>query len=101
MFPPKIKEFVDNLRQRTYNGALIWKYDDNLSAVRTFNDDFGVTLKYSFNEIMEVGEFTLLYLSYAEGKEYRFYTNFNSFDSYESARLLYEAAQSSNLKLPF
>lgn len=101
MFPPKIREFVDNLRQRTYNGSLTWIYDDNLSAVKTSTKDFEATLKYSFNEIMEVGEFTFLYLDYSEGKEYRFYTNFNSFESYESARLLYEAAQSSNLKLPF
>lgn len=101
MFPPKIMKFVDELRQRTNQGNIVWNYDDNANTVMSSNPQFSITLRYSFSDVIECGEFTLFYYDSGDGKEYRFYTNSNFIESYENARMLYEAAQSSGLKLPF
>lgn len=100
MFPPKIRSFVNTLIDKTNRGEIKWVYDDDNAAVRTSQPGFSVYLRYSFNDIDEVGEFVLFYFDDAENKEYRFYTN-QKWDDYETARFLFESAQSSNLKLPF
>ena len=100
MFPPKIRSFVNTLIAKTNRGELKWLYDDDNATVRTSQDGFSIYLRYSFNDVQEVGEFVLFYFDDKENKEYRFYTNQN-WDDYDSARILFESAQSSGLNLPF
>lgn len=100
MFPPKIVNFVRNLIVETDNGHLSWFYDDNLAEVTTKNSNFTVVLQYSFNQLLEVGQFTLSYHNADENKEYRFHTT-QEYSDYELARRLYDSAQSSRISLPF
>lgn len=100
MFPPKIKDFVVELISRTENGGFSWIYDDNNASVWLQTNDFSVSLRYSFNENEECGEFVLFYYNSADQKEYRFYTN-QTWNDYDLARRLYDSAQSSGLSLPF
>ena len=100
MFPPKIKGFAVELINRTESGEFSWIYDDDNANVQLQTDRFTVSLRYSFNDIQEYGEFVLFYFDSIDQKEYRFYTN-QTWDDYEVARRLYETAQSSGLSLPF
>lgn len=100
MFPEKIKEFAIALIRKTEVGEFSWIYDDDNSYVNLQTNEFSITLKYSFNDIEEYGEFVLFYFDLVANKEYRFYTN-QTWKDYEVARRLYEVAQSSGLKLPF
>lgn len=100
MFPPKIHTFILNLIRETENGELTWVYDDEDSVVSTSGRGFSVTLRYSFNQIEELGEFSLRYYNESEGKEYRFYTN-QQYNDYDTARRLFDTAQSSGIDLPF
>ncbi|KPZ66254.1 hypothetical protein AN394_04180 [Pseudoalteromonas sp. P1-26] len=100
MFPPKIKDFVVNLREKTEKGEFSWVYDDDNASVDLQTNLFTVSLRYSFNQIEEVGEFVLFYFDAREQKEYRFYTN-QTWNDYDYARKLYDSAQSSGLNLPF
>jgi len=100
MFPEKIKQFARELTNRTEDGQYSWVYDDENACAYLQDNSFSVTLRYSFNDLQECGEFVLLYFDPRENKEYRFYTNQN-FNDYEVARRLYESAQSSGLRLPF
>lgn len=100
MFPSKIHEFVQHLIVQTENGQLIWHYDDENSVVSTKGTGFSISLIYSFNQIEEVGEFSMRYYSEQDGKEYRFYTN-QTYNDYDIARRLFDTAQSSGISLPF
>lgn len=100
MFPPKIKDFIVELIKRTESGEFSWIYDDDNSNVQLQADRFTVSLRYSFNSIEEYGEFVLFYFDSNEQKEYRFYTN-QTWNDYDVARRLFDAAQSSGLSLPF
>lgn len=100
MFPPKIKYFVIELAKKTESGEFFWIYDDDNSSVQLQTNQFTVLLRYSFNGIEEYGEFVLFYYDAINQKEYRFYTN-QSWDDYDIARRLFDAAQSSGLSLPF
>lgn len=100
MFPPRIKEFARELIEKTNAGDISWEYDDNSSSVYLSSNDFAVTLRYSFSQIEECGEFVLLYYDLVEQKEYRFYTN-QTWNDYDVARRLFESAQSSGMRLPF
>lgn len=100
MLPEKIRNFVLELTKRTENGQLSWVYDDETESVFLQEPQFNVTLRYSFNELEECGEFVLLYFDHTRGKDYRFYTN-QRFTDYDSVRRLFDSAQSSGLNLPF
>jgi hypothetical protein len=100
MFPPKINEFVRNLISQTEGGSLSWDYDDENSIVETKGRGFQVSLRYSFNQIEEIGEFSMRYYDLQDNKEYRFYTN-QEYKDYDLARRLFDTAQSSGLSLPF
>ena len=100
MFPPKIVNFVSNLITETDRGSLSWSYDDELAEVRTKNNNFTIVMQYSFNQLLEVGQFTLYYYNADENKEYRFHTT-QEYNDYDLARRLYDTAQSSCMKLPF
>jgi hypothetical protein len=100
MFPQKIEEFVVALGRKTSQGEISWLYDDNNAIVQTTTPGINVTLRYSFNEIKEVGEFVLFYRDEADNKEYRFYTS-QEWSDYNNARLLFDIAQSSGIRLPF
>jgi len=100
MFPKKIEEFVVTLGRKTTQGEISWQYDDNNATVKTTTPGVNVTLRYSFNEIKEVGEFVLYYFDENVNKEYRFYTS-QEWNDYDNARMLFDIAQSSGIKLPF
>ncbi len=100
MFPKKIDDFVMALTKKTSAGELSWKYDDNRALVETATSTFSASLRYAFSDINEMGEFVLVYCDKADNKEYRFYTN-QEYADYEHARVLYDVAKSSELKLPF
>ena len=100
MFPPKIKDFVVELTNRTEGGEFSWIYDDDNSNVLLQTDRFTVSLTYSFNGTEEYGEFVLFYFDTHNQKEYRFYTN-QMWNDYDVARRLFDVAQSSGLSLPF
>ena len=100
MFPAKIRDFVKTLINKTNQGQIKWTYDDDHSTVHTSQDLFTATLRYSFNDVEEVGEFVFFYFDSNENREYRFYTN-QKWEDYDLARILFEAAQSSGLTLPF
>jgi len=100
MFPEKIKDFLITLIQKTEGGEFTWIYDDDNSSVNLQTNEFSATLKYTFNNNEEYGEFVLFYFDLIANKEYRFYTN-QTWKDYEIARRLYEVAQSSGLNLPF
>ncbi|WKW32528.1 hypothetical protein [Pseudomonas viridiflava] len=100
MFPPKINEFVRSLISQTESGLLSWDYDDENSIVHTEGRGFSVSLTYSFNQIEEIGEFSMRYYSAQDQKEYRFYTN-QEYKDYDIARRLFDTAQSSGISLPF
>jgi hypothetical protein len=100
MFPEKIKQFAIELTNRTECGQFSWIYDDENASAYLQDINFSITLRYSFNEYDECGEFVMTYFDVKENKEYRFYTN-QRFVDYDVARRLYESAQSSGLRLPF
>lgn len=100
MFPPKIVDFVRNLIAETEKGSLSWSYDDDRAEVRAEDKSFTVVVKYSFNQLLEVGQFVLVYYNRSEDKEYRFHTT-QEYNDYELARRLYDTAQSSCMQLPF
>ncbi|WP_445946933.1 hypothetical protein [Shewanella sp.] len=100
MFPPKIKDFVVSLIRKTENGEFSWIYDDDNSSVDLQTKQFTASLRYSFNQIEEYGEFVLFYCDSQDQKEYRFYTN-QTWNDYDTARRLFDSAQSSGLSLPF
>lgn len=100
MFPPKIVDFVRNLITETERGSLSWSYDDELAEVRAKNNAFTISMQYTFNQLLEVGQFTLYYYSVDENKEYRFHTT-QEYNDYDLARRLYDTAQSSCMTLPF
>lgn len=100
MFPDKINHFVSELLRKTEQGSLKWLYDDENSSVQVQTQEFTFSLRYNFNQIEEVGEFVIIYFSAADGKEYRFYTN-QTWNDYDLARRLFDAAQASGLQLPF
>lgn len=100
MFPEKIRNFVIELTKRTESGQFSWVYDDDTSSVSLQESKFNVTLRYSFNENEEYGEFVLFYFDRMENKDYRFYTS-QIFNDYDTVRRLFDSAQSSGLSLPF
>ncbi|MEN3802112.1 hypothetical protein ABDZ32_16175 [Aeromonas veronii] len=100
MLPPKIQNFLRELTTKTINNEYSWGYDDNNSVVFLQTVEFSISLRYSFNEIEEVGEFVIFYQNSFDNKEYRFYTS-QFWDDYDIVRRLFDIAQSSGLRLPF
>lgn len=98
MLPSKIADTLTKLRTKTESGELIWDYNDENSTVSLNQAEFQITLKYSFNETEEVGQFGISYFDPNTNKEYYFSTSQN-FRDYEIARQLFDSAQSSGLNI--
>lgn len=101
MLPPKVKKFIASLLQRTNSGQMIWTYDDWSSTASFHDPTFAISIKYSFNDNKEIGEFSIGYTELPQRTEYRFFTDQYWEKDYELVAALYSAAQASQASFPF
>lgn len=99
MWPEKIKDFVKSLIAKTEERVFLWDFDENNDCVVLKEKFFQVTLKYSYNGEVGMGEFVLFYYD-ESNHQYRFYTN-QEWGDYDLAQRLFSSAQASKLQLPF
>jgi hypothetical protein len=100
MLPSKVSDFLSSLRYKTEAGELQWNYDDENTEVVLDNNDFWVSIAYSFNTVEEVGQYRIVYLDKGTNKHYVFSTS-EIYSDYEIARKLFDSAQASGLRFGF
>ncbi len=98
MLPPKIKKLLENLKDETEDGKHTWNYDDEESIVFLRQEEYTVSIVYSFDTLQEVGRFNVKYTKRESGKDYFFSTD-QRYTEYEDVKLLYDIAQSSELDI--
>ncbi|MET0776519.1 MAG: hypothetical protein ABWZ65_13710 [Pseudomonas mandelii] len=100
MLPPRFLDFIKALTARTERGEFSWSYDDNNSFVKLKENDFSLSLRYSFNADEKYAEYVIYYIDEIGNKEHRFYTN-QTWSDFDFIRRLFDAAQASEMRLPF
>ncbi|MFA8630538.1 hypothetical protein QT937_017250 [Xanthomonas campestris pv. campestris] len=100
MLPPNLIDFLQKIINKTNAGELRWNFDPVNSLIFIRDKDFNMDVSYNFNEIKEIGEFSISYQS-RESPTYRFFTDQYAEKEYELLQRLFNAAQGSEAAFPF
>jgi hypothetical protein len=96
MLPVKVYELLVSLRERTESRECHWDYDDEASEVSLDQKRYHITIRYTFNTVEEVGQFTITYFD-KETKKQHYFSTSQEYADYEIVRRLFDSAQASGL----
>lgn len=100
MLPNRVKQFLLSLLEKTERGEFKWASDPDSSSVYIQNENFQVTIQYSFNTITESGEYFIFYYDFTNNSKATFSTD-DTYNDYSVVRRLFDVAQASGMQFPF
>ncbi|WP_043089055.1 hypothetical protein [Xanthomonas citri] len=101
MLPPKLTNFLRKVVAKTNAGEIDWVFDDFRTAVSVQGASFSLDVRYHFNEVKGVGEFSIFYSSGENDQEHPFYVDQYAEDDYHLMQVLFNAAQGAAASFPF
>jgi hypothetical protein len=101
MLPPKLISFLRQVIDKTNEGVIDWTYDENQSVVSVQGAPYSLDVRYQFNEIKGVGEFSIFYSSGSGDPNHPFYVDQYAENDYYLMQVLFNAAQGSSASFPF
>lgn len=101
MLPPRVREFIRKVVEKTDGGELTWTVACENDVIKTKTDEFELVIRYDYNIHNAAGSYLLFYRSSADPAEYRFFADHDAEHDCALLRQLFDTVQSCSAQFPF
>lgn len=101
MLPPRVREFIRKVVEKTDTGELTWTVAYENDVISTKTADFELIVRYDYDITTGNASYLLFYRSSADPVGYRFFADHDAEHDCALLRQLFDTVQSCSAQFPF